>query len=67
MTPPYGAQELSQTIGRRAYRKRFGMLRVVQWATGNVGRHTIPLCAAAPGIRTFLELPTIVGSRVLNG
>jgi hypothetical protein len=26
-----------------------------------------PLCAAAPGIRTFLELPTIVGRRVLNG
>jgi len=26
-----------------------------------------PVCAAAPGIRTFLDLPTIVGRGVLNG
>jgi 2,4-diaminopentanoate dehydrogenase len=26
----------------------------------------VPLCAAAPGIRTFLDLPTIVGRGVLN-
>jgi 2,4-diaminopentanoate dehydrogenase len=27
----------------------------------------VPVCAAAPGIRTFLDLPTIVGRGVLNG
>jgi hypothetical protein len=46
-------------------------LRVVQWATGTVGRYAVhaiaPVCAAAPGIRTFLDLPTIVGKGVLNG
>ncbi|HZU49189.1 MAG TPA: hypothetical protein VFA16_18350 [Mycobacterium sp.] len=62
-------------------------LRVIQWATGNVGRHAVaavhdhqgclgttmhtvhaiaPVCAAAPGIRTFLDLPTIVGRGVLT-
>jgi hypothetical protein len=109
------------------------MLRVVQWATGTVGRHAVaaiashpelqlvgalvysaakagrdvgelcglgplgittttdpddivaqdadcvlympqgemnpmgPVCAAAPGIRTFLDLPTIMGRGVLSG
>ena len=71
-------------------------LRVIQWATGNVGGHAVaavhehpdlelvgahqgclgtamhavhaitPVCAAAPGIRTFLDLPTIVGRGVLS-
>ena len=65
------------------------MLRVIQWATGNVGRHAAaavvghpdqgclgtamhavhaiaPVCAADPGIRTFLDLPTIAGRGVLG-
>jgi hypothetical protein len=48
------------------------MLRVVQWATGlGTAMHAVhaiaPVCAAAPGIRTFVDLPTIVGKGVLNG
>ncbi|MDT7754768.1 MAG: hypothetical protein QOH27_666 [Mycobacterium sp.] len=48
------------------------MLRVVQWATGTVGRRyavaaIAPVCAAAPGIRTFRDPPTVVGKGVLNG
>lgn len=31
------------------------------------GGHAIaPVCAAAPGIRTFLDLPTIMGRGVLS-
>jgi hypothetical protein len=26
-----------------------------------------PVCAAAPGVRTFLDLPMIVGRHVLRG
>jgi len=27
----------------------------------------VPVCAAAPGIATFLDLPTIMGRHVLRG
>jgi hypothetical protein len=36
--------------------------KVVQWATGGVGREALRMCEAGPGVKTFLDLPLITGA-----
>jgi hypothetical protein len=35
--------------------------KVVQWAADAVGREALHLCDAGPGVKTFLDPPSITG------